>query len=116
MIGVIISALVLIGVLKAVSDEEIGFFTAAILALVTSVVTNFLSIGLSIGLAILLGPLPGVILGVLLGATIAAVALGFVVGYMFGLDNKSAMIVGGAYMLVNVILGIGATLLFSTAR
>jgi len=103
MLGIVIDAAVLIVLLKTISEEEIGFGTALLVALGTSVGTMVLALGL----ASLLG-----LAGVFVAAVLAAAALGAVVSALFGVEIKRSFMIGGIFMLVHVGMGIAFELMF----
>jgi hypothetical protein len=101
MLGLLVialDALVLMVLLKAVSDEEVDFRTAAIIAVVAAIGT----FALAFGLGILMG-----IAGVILAAIIAACALGVAVSAMFGTEIKRSFVIGILFMVchVGIVLG-----------
>lgn len=84
----LIDAVVLVFLLKAVNDDDIGFGTAALLALFTSI----LAFGLALGLGSVLG-----LWGIVLAAVIVAGALG----------------VAAAFMVIHIGIGLGLNYLMS---
>jgi hypothetical protein len=103
MLGIAIDALVLMVLLKTISEEDIGFGTAIIVGLVVSIGTALLAIGL----AALMG-----IAGVVVAAIIAAALLGIAVSAMFGVEIKRSFLIAGIFMLVHIGVGIGFQLMF----
>ena len=98
MLGIAIDAAVLMILLKAVTEEDIGLGTALVVALVASIGTSVLAIGL----IALMG-----IFGLVVAAVIAASLLGLVVSAMFGVEIKRACLIGGVFMLVKIGMGLG---------
>lgn len=98
MLGIAIDAVVLMVLLKAVNDEDVGFGTSFLVALAASIGTAVLAIALAamIGVA-----------GIVIAAVIAAAILGAAVSAMFGMEIKRAFLVGGLFMLVHIGVAVG---------
>jgi hypothetical protein len=102
MLGVLIDAAVLIGLLKLINDDDMDLRTAFIVALVASLGVWVLALGLGylIGFA-----------GVVLAALLAAAILGASLSYMFGMEIKRALIVAACFVVVSVGARIGLQLM-----
>ena len=103
MLGIAIDALVLMVLLKTISDEDIGFGTSILVALVASIGTTILAIGL----ASMMG-----IAGIAVAALIAAALLGVAVSLLFGVEIKRAFLIGAIFMVVHIGVGIGFQMMF----
>jgi len=103
MLGIAIDALVLMVLLKTISDEDIGFGTSILVALVASIGTTVLAIGL----AAMMG-----IAGIAVAALIAAALLGVAVSLLFGVEIKRAFLIGAIFMVVHIGVGIGFQMMF----
>lgn len=103
MLGIAIDAAVLIFLLQTINQDEIGFGTAFLVALVASVGTLLLAIGFAsfMGLA-----------GLFVGAIVAAVLLGVAVSALFGVEIKRSFLIAGIYMVVHIGVGLGFQALF----
>jgi hypothetical protein len=93
MIGIAIDALLVIVLLKTVSDREIGFWTAAGIGLVASTVATVLAIRLmsAVGFA-----------GIILAAPISGILLGMALVWCFGAKIKRACVVGTVFAVVHL--------------
>lgn len=103
MLGIAIDALVLIVLLQTINDEEIGFGTAVVVALIASIGTTVLAIGL----AVLMG-----VAGIAVAAIIAAALLGVAVSALFGVEIKRSFLIGAIFMAVHIGVGIGFHVMF----
>lgn len=104
MVQVLIDAVVLVFLLKVVNDDDIGFGTAALLALFTSI----LAFALALFLFGVMGPW-----GVVVAALIVAGALGFAIAALFGVELKRALGVAAAFMVIHVGVSLGLRYLLS---
>ena len=102
MLGIALDAVVLVVLLKTVSDEEVGLGTAFVVALLAAIGTFVLALVL----AAVLGTA-----GVALAAVIVAGLLGIAVSAMFGIEIKRSFLIGGIFMLVHMGVGLGLQLL-----
>jgi len=98
MLLIAIDAAVLMGLLKTISDEDLPFGTAFIIALVASIGTSIL--------AILLASVIG-IAGIFAAVAIAAALLGVTVSAMCGVEIKRSLLIGGIFVVVHVATAIG---------
>lgn len=98
MLGILLDAAVLMFLLKVINEDEIGFGTSVIVAVIASVGTTLLAIGLSL----LIG-----IAGVAVAAVIAALLLGVAVAALFGVEIKRSFLIGGLFMLVHMGVALG---------
>lgn len=98
MLLIAIDAAVLIGLLKTMSDEDLPFLTAFMIALVASIGTSILAILLAsvIGLA-----------GLFVAVVIAAALLGVTVSAMCGVEIKRSFAIGAIFIVVHVATAIG---------
>jgi len=103
MLGIAIDAVVLIALLKIINEDDIGFGTAFVVALVASIGTTVLAIGLAAAMG--LG-------GIVVAAVIAALLLAIAVSALFGVEIKRSFLIGGIFMLVHIGVGVGFQLLF----
>ena len=94
MLQILIDAAVLIMMLKAISDEDVGLGKACAISFITAVGTMLLAFGL--------GAVLGGLLGVFLAALIAAVLLGLALSALLGAEIKRSMLVAGVFMLVHI--------------
>jgi hypothetical protein len=93
-----IDALVLMVPLKAISDEDVDFRTAALIAVVAAIGTMALAFGLSLALGML---------GVILAAIVAAVGLGVAVSAMFGAEIKRSFLIAVLFVVIHVGVSLG---------
>jgi hypothetical protein len=103
MLMLLIDAGVLMVLLKTINDDDVGFGSALLLALVTSVGTLLLALGLVevMGTA-----------GVFVAAILAAVLLGIAVSALFGVEIKRSMLIGVIFIVVHVAASFGITAMF----
>lgn len=103
MLGIAIDALLLIVLLQAINEDNIGFGTAFIVALVASIGTAVLASVLvaSIGFA-----------GILVAPIIAAALIGVALSTLVGVEIKRAFFIGGIFMLVRICIGVAFQLMF----
>ena len=98
MLGLALDAFVLMGLLKMISDEEVEFWTACGLALVSAVGTAILANVLADAMGLW---------GLVLAALIAVGLLGIVVSAVCGVEVKRAMAIAGGFMLFHIALNVG---------
>lgn len=98
MLGILLDAAVLMFLLKVINEDEIGFGTSVIVAVIASVGTTLLAIGLRL----LIG-----IAGVAVAAVIAALLLGVAVAALFGVEIKRSFLIAGLFMLVHMGVALG---------
>ena len=100
-----IDALVLIFLLKTISDEDIDFRTAFILALAAAIGTAVLAFGLAnvMGFA-----------GIIVAVVVAAALLGAAVSTFFGVEIKRSFLIAVIFMVVHIGVGFGLQFLLST--
>ena len=98
MLGIAIDALVLMALLKAVNDEDIGFGISIVVALVASIGTKILAVGLVSVMGIA---------GIAVAGVIAAVLLGVAVSALFGVEIMRSFLIGFVFMVVHIGVGIG---------
>ncbi len=93
MLVIVIEAAVLMMLLKAVSDEELGVGLAIGIALGAAIGTGLLATGLVrvMGWA-----------GILVAASIVAVALGLAISALFGVEIKRSFGVGAAFVTIHI--------------
>lgn len=98
MLGIAIDALVLMALLKTVGDDDVGFGTSILVAIVASIGTTLLALGLvsAIGSA-----------GLAVAAVVAAGLFGVSVWGLFGVEIKRAFVIGGIFMVVHIGVGLG---------
>ena len=96
MLGIAIDAVVLIFLLNIISDEDVSFGKAFVVALIAAIGT----FALAIGLVVLMG-----IAGIFVAAIIAAVLLGFAVSALFGVEIKRSFLIAGIFMVVHIGVG-----------
>ena len=102
MLLLLIDAFALVCLLKAINEDDMGFGSAFIIALVAAIGTNLLAYGLAsvLGLA-----------GVLLAAVIGAACVGVAVSAMLGVEIKRAFLIGGLFMVVHISVAIAFQML-----
>ena len=106
MLGIAIDALVLIFLLKAINDEDIGFGTAFVVALVAAIGTTALAFGL--------GAVMG-IAGIFVAAVVAAALLGVAISALSGVGSvKRSFLIAIIFMVVHIGVAVGFQLMFST--
>ena len=105
MFGVAIDAVVLMLLLQAFNDEDIGFGLAFVVALVAAIGTAALTFGLvmAMGLA-----------GAFVAAVVAAGLLGVAVSALFGVEIKRSFLIGAIFMVIHIMVGIFLRMLFSS--
>jgi len=102
MLGIAIDALVLMVLLKAINDEDIGFGTSVVVALVASIGTTVLAFGLMSVMGIT---------GIVVAGVIAAALLGVAVSALFGVEIKRSFLIGIIFMVVHIGFSIGFILM-----
>lgn len=100
---ILIDTLILVGLLKAINDEEIEFLTAALIALVTSIGTTALAVALVGAMGIW---------GIVVAGVVAAAALGLAVSSLFGVEIKRSLLIGGIFMVAHIGISLGLNLAF----
>ena len=105
MLGIAIDALVLMILLKAINDDDIGFGTSAVVALVASIGTTLLAVGLTAVMGVA---------GIAVAGLIAAALLGVAVSALFGVEIKRSFLIGAIFMVIHIGVGILFYLLFRT--
>ena len=110
MLGLIIQAVILIGVIAWLSDEDFSdyeffdYVKAGLLALGTSILSGAVAVGL--------GSFVGPLIAVIVGLAVAAFVLGIAIAFLYGVEVPRAMMGAGVYFLVNIILSLGLSALF----
>jgi len=102
MIGLLIDAVVLVFLLQIMNQEDIGFGTAVIVALVTSIGSSLLALGL----ILVMGTA-----GIFVAAAIAAVLVGLALAALFGMEVKRAMSIGALFMVAHIGVALGLQML-----
>ncbi len=102
MLGIAIDALVLMVLLKTVTDEDIGFGLAILVAIVASIGTTVLALSLVSVMGIA---------GIAIAALVAAALLAVAVSAMFGVEIKRSFLIGAIFMVVHISVGIGVQLM-----
>ncbi len=102
MIGVVINAVILIALLKALSDAEVSFLGAVLVSLGTSLAGFVLSLVLSpsIGVA-----------GAFVALGVVATGLAVVLSAAYGIDLRRAGLIALLYFVAQVILAVVLTAL-----
>lgn len=98
MLLIAIDAVVLIGLLKTISDEDLPFLTALIIALIASIGTSILATILATAIGIV---------GVVVAVAIAATLLGLIVSAMCGVEIKRSFLIGAIFVLTHVVTASG---------
>ena len=98
MLGIAIDAVVLIVLLKTLNDEDVGFGTAFLVALVAAIGTT----ALAFGLVAVMG-----ITGIFVAAVVAAGLLGAAVSALFGVEIKRSFLIAIIFMVVHIGVGVG---------
>ena len=104
MIGVAIDALVLVFLLQTINDDNIGFGSAFLVALVAAVGTGLLAFGLVLAMGLA---------GVFVAAVVAAILLAIAVSAIYGVEIKRAFLIAGLFMVVHIGVGMGIQMLFA---
>ena len=99
MLVIAIDAAVLIFVLQAISNDELDFITAAIVAFVAAVGTNLLAFGLASAMGTM---------GAILTLVLAPVLLGAAMSLLFGIEIKRAVLAGVIFLATHI----GVSLMF----
>jgi hypothetical protein len=102
MLGLLLNAVILIVLIKTVSNRDVDMLTAGIMAVVVSIVGGALAFGLVLALGIA---------GLFLAGIITAAALGFAISAFLGIDMQRSMIIGVVFMIVNI----GVSIFFHVA-
>ena len=102
MLGIAIDALVLIVLLKTMSDEDLDFATAFFIALVAAIGTSALAFGIGTAMGIA---------GIIVAAIVAAVLLGVAVSALYGVEIKRSFLIGVIFMIVHIGVGVGFQLM-----
>jgi hypothetical protein len=102
LVQIAIDALVLMVLLKAISDEDVDFRTAALVAVVAAIGTTALAWGLALAFGLA---------GVFVAAIVATVALGVAISAMFGAEIKRAFLIGVLFMVIHVGMSLGFPLM-----
>ncbi len=105
MLGILIDAAVLMVLLKTVSDQDVDFVTAVIVAIVAAIGTT----ALAFGLVSMMG-----IAGIIVAAIAAAAGLGIAVSALFGVEIKRSFLIGAIFMVVHIGVGVGFQLMLSS--
>ncbi|MBN1911378.1 MAG: hypothetical protein JW818_16665 [Pirellulales bacterium] len=93
MLLIAIDAAVLVFVLQAISNDELDFITAVIVALVASIGMNVLAIGLVSAMG-----MPGLFLA----AIIVTVLMGVAISAFFGVEIKRAFLAGAIFLATHI--------------
>ncbi len=104
MVLVLIDAVVLIFLLKIINDDDIGFGTAFVVALVASIGTSLLAFGLTSAMGVL---------GIFVAAAIGALILGFAIAMLFGVELKRSALIGVIFIVVHLGAATGLHLMMS---
>jgi hypothetical protein len=94
----IIDAAVLIGLLKAITDDDVGFGIAFVLALGTALGVGLLAMALNASL----GPWWALIIA----ANVGGLLLGIAISALFGTEIKRSFFVGGIFVLVHIVVAV----------
>jgi hypothetical protein len=107
MLMLLIDACVLMVLLKAINDDDVGLGSAILVALVTAVGTTLLALGLAevMGVA-----------GVFVAALIAAGLLGIAVSALFGVEIKRSMLIAVIFIVVHVAASFALTAMFRPSQ
>lgn len=104
-----LDAVILIGLIKLMCDEEISFLGALGLSIATSIVAFILVLLCAIGFVLIIpDPQIALILGVIFGSVLSAVGLGAALSAMFGESFNRACLIAGIFIVIHV----GLSLLF----
>lgn len=104
MIGVAIDAVILIVLMKTLSDAEVGIGGMILTAILTSIGT----LALALALASVMG-----VAGVFVAALLAAVGLGLALSRFYGIDVRRAFLIGGTFMVAHIAVGIAFQMLLA---
>ncbi len=102
MIGIVIDALILIALLKWLTDADVGLLGAILVSLGTAIGTAVLAYGL-VGYMGAMAVLPA--------AAVASALLGVALAAIYGIDLKRAMLIGGAFMVAHIAISFGLAFL-----
>ena len=101
--GVVINAVLLIGLMKAMDGEDADMFTAVLVAFGSSIINAILAYGFGSAM----GP-PGAFLGVFVGTGV----LGVILSAVFGTEIKRAMLISACYFVAQIVIAVVLTLMF----
>lgn len=103
MLSIAVKSLCLIGILKTMADEEIGFGQGAALAVGASLGSSLLVIALSPWL----GPW-----AILVTLNLVGLGLGAAISALCGTEIKRSFLIAAVYIVVDVLISFGLHLLF----
>lgn len=103
MCGLVLNALILVGLLKAMDGEEVDMLTAVLLGFGTSVVSSLIVLGLAAALGA-----PGAYLGIVVSTALLGVAL----SALFGTEIKRAMLISVCYLVVQIVMSVAMSMMF----
>lgn len=104
MCGIILDALILVGVLSAIEGEEVNFLSAFCVAFVAAIGTSLIAIALAAAIGIA---------GVFVATIIGAVGVGLGVSLVFGVEIKKAMLIGGIFAVARIAVYFIIKMMFS---
>lgn len=93
MLGLILEAMILIGLIKIFTDDDVGFWKPVGIALLTAIATAVLA-----GVFFEMLGLWGIVVGV----TLAAALLAGLLTLLFGIEFKNSSIIGVAFVFIHV--------------
>jgi hypothetical protein len=102
MVAILIDAAVLISLLKLITDDDVSFLLAFIIALCAALGVSFLAMALI--------PVMG-FAGLIVAANVGGLLLGIVISALFGTEIKRSFFVGGIFVLVHIVVAICLSLL-----
>jgi len=105
MIGLALSAVVLVVLIQVISDEEPGFWWCVALSFLTSIAVQLLA-NLS---TTLVGPL-----GIFLALGAGFGILGFLISAMFGVEIKRSYLISGIYFVIYYGILIAIAFMFAS--
>ncbi|MHC4180755.1 MAG: hypothetical protein ACYSWU_24915 [Planctomycetota bacterium] len=105
MLGILIDAAVLMALLKTVTDEDVGFGTAVLVAIAAAIGTALLAFGLTAVMGVA---------GIIVAAIVAAAGLGIAVSALFGVEIKRSFLISAIFMVVHIAVGVGFELMLGS--
>lgn len=105
MLTILIDAGVLIALLKGITDDDVNFGLACVIALGAAIGVA----GLTFGLAEPIGPLWALIVA----ANVIGLLLGVLISALFGTALKQSFFVGGIFVLVHIGIALCMSFLFT---
>lgn len=103
MCGIILNAVLLIGLVKALDGEDVDMLTAVLLGFGTSVISSLIVVGLVAVLGV-----PGAYLGIVASTGLLGVAL----SALFGTEIKRAMLISVCYLVAQIVVSVVLSLMF----